>query len=402
MTFGLALNRSPRILLYSHDTFGLGHLRRNRKIAEAILRSVASARIMLATGSDLAGRFPALDGMELVQLPPVTKQADGAYRSLDASLPLDALLEQRAAVLKSAAAEFVPDILIADKEPLGLLGELESTLDVLERGGTHKVLGLRDVLDDSEKLRAEWDRRGIARRLPGLYDEIWIYGPDWFHAPLDGLDLPQEVMSICRHIGFLGNPRLPAETGSDAGLPDGYVLVTAGGGEDGESLMRQVLAACECAVPVGRPLAMLPGPLMSPAALGELAERASALPDVRVLDFHADPSPLVAGASGVVAMCGYNTFCEVLEADRPALFVPRETPRLEQYIRASRAAELGAARLIRSSEADDAQKLADAINVLPDGPRPSTASRRFGFDGLDRLGERVAEVVGHHVTVNAS
>src|SRR5260370_768723 len=44
-------------------------------------------------------------------------------------------------------------------------------------------------------------------------------------------------------------------------------------------------------------------------------------------------------AAGVVAMGGYNTFCEILSFDKRALIVPRTTPRLEQYIRASRAAE---------------------------------------------------------------
>ncbi|MEZ5811363.1 MAG: glycosyltransferase [Rhizobiaceae bacterium] len=397
------MNRSPRILLYSHDTFGLGHLRRNRKIADAILRSVAGARIILATGSDLAGRFPPLDGMETVRLPAVTKLDDGSYRSPDADLPLAALLNQRAAVLERAVAEFCPDIFIADKEPLGLLGELKETLRLLGRAGTYKVLGLRDVLDDGDRLRVEWDRRGVTQRLPGLYDEIWIYGPDWFYAPLDGLDLPRDVLSTCRNVGFLGShARSGGRAASATGGADGYILVTAGGGEDGEGLMNQVLAACECDDPVRRPLALLPGPLMAPAARGELAERASRLADVRVIDFQADPSPLIAGASGVVAMCGYNTFCEVLEADRPVLFVPREQPRLEQFIRAKRAAELGAARLIRSREADNAQKLAAAINALPDGPRPSAAPQPFAFDGLDQLGGRIAEIAGGRAVAGTS
>ena len=43
-------------------------------------------------------------------------------------------------------------------------------------------------------------------------------------------------------------------------------------------------------------------------------------------------------AAGVVAMGGYNTFCEILSFDKKALIVPRTRPRLEQFIRAARAA----------------------------------------------------------------
>ena len=49
----------------------------------------------------------------------------------------------------------------------------------------------------------------------------------------------------------------------------------------------------------------------------------------------------MARAAGVVAMGGYNTFCEILSFDKRALIVPRTAPRLEQFIRAKRAAELG-------------------------------------------------------------
>ena len=42
----------------------------------------------------------------------------------------------------------------------------------------------------------------------------------------------------------------------------------------------------------------------------------------------------MARAAGVVAMGGYNTFCEILSFDKPALVVPRVRPRLEQAIRA--------------------------------------------------------------------
>jgi predicted glycosyltransferase len=45
-------------------------------------------------------------------------------------------------------------------------------------------------------------------------------------------------------------------------------------------------------------------------------------------------------------MAGYNSVCEVLATDRPALLVPRTHPRTEQLVRAQRLAELGAADML--------------------------------------------------------
>ncbi len=389
------MTQSSRIFLYSHDTFGLGHLRRNRKIARTVLRHIPNARIRLASGSGLAETFPPVPGLDLVRLPSVTKQPDGTYLPTDGQENLTTLLGRRSGILTDAVAEFRPDIFISDKEPLGLLGELEQTLGRLG-DEAFKILGLRDVLDDPGLLRAEWSSRDIVWRLPGLYDEIWIYGPDWFYEPLARLDLPASVLSICRHVGYLGadNAEEPDQRSSPTGaMPRPYILITAGGGEDGANLMNQVLAACECKVPIGCHLVLLFGPLMNSSCRINLERRAAKLPNIRVIDFSSDPSRLLAEAEAAVAMCGYNTFCEILEADKPVLFIPRESPRKEQLIRAERASELGVASVLRSRQASDPIRLAQTINALINGSKPSSALTKFEFRGLDNIVARVAEIV---------
>lgn len=370
----------------------MGHLRRNRKIACAIHNADKDAQIVLATGSDMADDFPPIPGLEIVRLPAVIKNPNGTYASPDPNEPFESLLSARSQLLRAAALELNPDVLITDKEPLGLQGELEESLADLRQ--TRKILGLRDVLDAPAKLRVEWDERGVFEKLPGLYDEIWIYGPDWFYSPLDGLDLAPDTARSCRHMGFLGTPDAVTEQSKIISLPDEYILVTAGGGEDGDGLMRQVLIARESGTKIEVPLVLLVGPLMPEAARKEIELRAARLDNVTVLLFDADPSTLMAGAKASVAMCGYNTFCEVLETDKPVLFVPRETPRQEQLIRAQRAAEFGAASVIRTSEADDPTRLSESINAIARAARPSeSSSRRFVFDGLDQIGGRISEIL---------
>ncbi len=360
----------------------------------AIRQANPDARILLATGSELADNFPSLPGLELIRLPPVTKNPDGSYSSPLAGQTTDELLAARSAILKRAVFEQAPDILIADKEPLGLLGELDEAL-ASAPNHTFKILGLRDVLDAPDKLLKEWGSRGVIDRLSGLYDEIWIYGPEWFHAPLDGLDLPENIMRTCHYVGFLGTPERDKVSHPHADndvLPDKYILVTAGGGEDGENLMRQVLAACAHS-PITLPLVLLSGPLMPAPVLEHLQDFAATQKQIYVLTFRSETSYLIERASAVIAMCGYNTFCEILEARKPVLFVPRERPRKEQSIRALHAAEFGAASVMSPADASNPSRLAEAIEQLITDQRQQEAQKKFAFEGLATIGKRVSQIL---------
>ena len=103
---------------------------------------------------------------------------------------------------------------------------------------------------------------------------------------------------------------------------------------------------------------------------------------------------LFAGAAGVVCMGGYNTFCEVLSFDKPAVILPRTKPRLEQWIRASRAEEMGLVRMLdEERDGMTTEAMIDAIRALPDQPRPSAAGADGLLDGLDVVIERARALI---------
>ena len=84
------------------------------------------------------------------------------------------------------------------------------------------------------------------------------------------------------------------------------------------------------------------GPFMEPAAQESFLTRAAALPEVTAMVFDAEMERIVEKSSGVVAMGGYNTVSEILSTTTPALIVPRTQPRVEQLIRATGLAAIGA------------------------------------------------------------
>jgi predicted glycosyltransferase len=155
-----------------------------------------------------------------------------------------------------------------------------------------------------------------------------------------------------------------------------------------------VLAAYE-SDPDGLPPALLVfGPFMLPDHQTVFAARAARLPAVRTITFDAHLESLMARAAGVVAMGGYNTFCEILSFDKPALIVPRTTPRLEQYIRARRAAELGLVAVLSDHGGREPKTMAAALLQLAQQPRPSAVVIPGLLDGMASVNRLVQKWLG--------
>ena len=387
-----AQRKDGRILIYSHDTFGLGHLRRCRTIAHALVERYKQLSVLILSGSPIIGSFDFRARVDFVRVPGVIKLRNGDYTPLNLHLDIAETLSMRASIIQHTAEIFDPDIFIVDKEPVGLRGEVLPTLKALKRRGARLVLGLRDVMDEPRLLEPEWQRKKALPALRELYDEIWVYGLPQICDPLEGIALPPRVRQKMVYTGYL-HREVPGH-GMPEGLPDiterPYLLVTTGGGGDGEALIDWVLRAYEHDPLLPYPALLVLGPFMASERQAEFMERAARLKRVDAISFHKQMERLVAGAAGVVAMGGYNTFCEVISLDKRALIVPRTEPRLEQYIRASRAARLGLVSMLKDDGTYDPAVMAAALRALPRQNRPSDVVVPGLLEGLTNVSRLVA------------
>jgi predicted glycosyltransferase len=174
----------------------------------------------------------------------------------------------------------------------------------------------------------------------------------------------------------------------------GYVLVTVGGGDDGMAVLDWVLAAYEYdrRIPLGA--VIVTGPFMAPEQQRHFRERAERLKRIEVLTFDAHLELLMERAVGVVAMAGYNTFCEILSLDKRAILVPRVLPRREQVMRARRAASLGLAHMLDPEAPHEPQIMTAALRNLLEQPAPSERNSERMLNGLSVITDLVAERVG--------
>jgi predicted glycosyltransferase len=381
-----------RILIYSHDSFGLGHLRRCRSIAHSLVAQYKGLSVLILSGSPIIGSFDFKARVDFVRIPGIIKLRDGEYTSLGLHIDLEQTLQMRESIIYHTAATFRPDIFLVDKEPTGLQGEVTSTLEMLKQQGVINVLGLRDIMDEPAQLKTEWERKQVQPVLENLYHDIWVYGLNEMGSPIEGLGLPSSIENKISYTGYLGR-EIPNERNwvSPISHEEPFILVTAGGGGDGVEMIDWVISAYEADAEQPLRAIIVTGPFMPPTEQQEYHERCDALPNVEILTFDSHIELLMEKAVAIVAMGGYNTFCEILTLDKPALIIPRSIPRQEQLIRAERAVKLGLVTMLDPAVDRDPMLMAEAIRALPQQTKPSSAQIPGLLAGHQNIAEMVRE-----------
>jgi predicted glycosyltransferase len=359
----------------SHDGFGLGHVRRNVVIAAALLRRDPWARVTVVTGvaDQLAWlRHPALD---VVRVPPLVKGSDGRYRH--ATLDVPTALARRSELFDDAIAARHPDVVVVDRHPYGVGGELRPGLARARQLGAAVVLGLRDILDDARVIRAELAGEGWVGAARTI-DRVLVYGAAHVCDHEAEYGLPMHPT----YIGWVTDASPTSPSAARAAGSNGRLLVVAsGGGADG-ARVRRVGIELVRANP-GWHAVLVAGP----HAPDEHLDLRGLLDRVEVRRSIDDCRPLLRSAGAAVQMAGYNTTVEALAAGLRPMLVPRRVPRREQAIRAARLASLGVADVV-----DDAAGSADISWLLqrPRSLRPDDlAEAGIELDGAERAAELI-------------
>ncbi len=368
-----------RYLFFSHDGYGLGHVRRNSVIARALARGEPNASVTIVTG--VPNRLGWLEpwGQDVVRVPPLLKDGQGCYRPL--GMTFEEGVARRAAIFVETVDRVRPHVVVVDRHPFGTAGELREGLEMAARQGSALVLGLRDILDDPSVIAEEMKGPDWAA-VPDLFAKVLVYGARRF----------------CDHQEEYGLPVRPTYCGWVVDAPvararDPRLLAAAaGGGGDGEAVFRLATQTLHRRPDWRGEIAA--GPFADADAVRCAARSLNGR--VKVHRGMSECGALFARAGAVVQMAGYNSTFEALRAGQRSVLVPRRHPRREQAIRAERLARLGLVDVVEPDATPE-----DLLRVLdrPRAVRPAVLARS-GIDmrGADRAAACI-RLVAQRVTV---
>jgi predicted glycosyltransferase len=389
----------PRILAYSHDGYGLGHLRRNLRIVSGLRKQRPDVDALLVTGAKAADRVVSRFGVDWLRLPAVAKIGNGLYEPDEDGYSEIDVIEHRAEMIADAVRTFRPDIVLVDRYPRGMHDELSPALDVLRRRSRDIpiVLGLRDILDDADTVREEWEGADHSQTIRGLYHSVLIYGDRSVYDPVAEYNMPEDIADRTTFTGYLADD-FAALDSCDVrrrfARPGGRLVVcTLGGGKDAYELAETFLSAAGRLSVRGWDGLLVTGPYMAVEHVARLYAHPMAA-SIPIIEMVPDVPSHLAAADAVVCMGGYNTMCEVLALAVPAVTIPRTQPRQEQLMRCERFAARGLISTLRPDRLSE-RALADEVLTAAESKRGELGERfrEISHRGIEVTSARLASLL---------
>ncbi|WP_026604501.1 glycosyltransferase family protein [Methylomonas sp. 11b] len=394
------INQSKRIIVYSHDTFGLGNIRRMLAISKSLVDADPNVSVLILSGSPMLHAFRIPDRIDYIKLPCLSRNVKGDYSVKFLDMEYEQLLKLRSNIILSAVLDFDADLILVDKKPYGVSDELGAALQLMQRRGHRAklVLLLRDILDSPESTIPVWKKNGYHDAIQSHYDKVLVVGsPDIYdmRKEYEFPDASHEKVDFCGYIARERSDKKAGEIREQIGCTkERLVLVTAGGGEDGYQLLHSYLEGLNRQDLGDNTMTlMICGPEMSESRRHQLEVLARSCRNVVIQEFNTDMMACMEAADLVVSMGGYNSTCELLTLRKRAILVPRVKPSQEQWIRAERLALQGLVRAIHPNQLTP-KLLMDTVREEL-GRTNVHHSRLYQIDmgGLPRISESISDLL---------
>src|SRR5262245_4239413 len=390
-----------KMLVYSHDTYGLGNITRMLAICRHLIEAIPNLSVLLVTGSPVVHSLRLPESLDYIKLPCLTRTGRGEYTTKYLSARIEDAIQLRSDLILATVANFKPDLLMVDKKPVGIKGELAATLEYLQakHPETRQVLILRDILDSAEAVIGNWERNGHYDAIKKYYDLVLVVGEQEIFDPRNEYQFPPSVIDQTFFCGYL---RKEAEPNSreatrrllSIGDEEKLVLVTPGGGQDGFQVIETYLAGLSSLRHAIKSLVVC-GPEMPDLQQAKLHHMALNDRSVIFYEFTGEMVSLMAASDVVIAMGGYNTICEILSLEKCAIVVPRVRPTEEQWIRARQMSHRGLFKAIHPDELTPERLMRTLREYLESDCRP-TSSRPVNLNALPVVADRVNALLNHH------
>src|SRR4051794_35308872 len=357
----MAMNNNPRLLFYCQHSLGMGHLIRSLAIADGLTNDFDV--VFLNGGLLPEGQKPP-ERVEIINLPPLGFDSEMQLLSRDGNHTVEQAQRLRLEIMRNALGSVNPDVLLIELFPFGrkkFAAELIALLEDARALSTPPVVhcSLRDILVERNPHHDEL----ACHRANRYFDAILVHSDARF-ARLEESFHPCSLLKVPVHYtGFV--TRGSAEAAFPEPQRAARIVVSAGGGLVGETLLHTAIQAYELLHVVNKPeLRLIGGPFIPEQSWQDLEEVARGKQGISLIKSVPDLGVELRTAAASISQCGYNTAMDILRSRVPALVVPFSGDKQdEQTNRARRLERLGALRMLETDRLD-AQTLAAEMDAL--------------------------------------
>ncbi len=390
-----------RIIVYSHDAFGLGNIRRMLAICQHLLTTIPKLSILVLSGSPAIHSFQIPERLDYIKLPCFGRDCNGQWGAKYIASDISETIHLRSNLIKTTIINFKPDLILVDKKPYGLLNELKPSLDYLKIffPKTKLVLLLRDILDEPNKTIESWQKQGYYQAIQNEYDRVLVVGMPEIFDLVQEYQFPYGIAQKTKFCGYIRKPFQPEPTATVRQVlsiqeHEQFVLVTPGGGGDGHDLVNTYLSALE-RINFQQNLKSLIvlGSEMPTSERKILIQKTKKYSNVFTFDFTENLMRYIHAADLVVSMAGYNTITEILALGQKTVVVPRQHPSKEQLIRAERMAKKGLIKMLYSDSLTVEELSQQLQSELAETIQKPYYSFQLDFEGLPKLEQEIYQLL---------
>jgi predicted glycosyltransferase len=347
-----------------------------RLLARALCQAFPHALVLLI-GEVRAGITPLFPpGLQCLALPSLPASSGKGI------IPARELVDLRRKLILSTVQSFNPDVLLIQREVLGLQGELDQTLNwCMTQNKIHRVLLLEDALPQNGQ------REKIEAAIRSYYERVWILGDASVLNHTREYNVSLDLVQKIRYAGYPDH-RMRFEWFEQEGThvmdalglaPGHLILCLPGDGEEGEQLAETF---SHIHMPPKTNGIIACGPALSASLKQKLQRRLAGYPRIRLVEVNRDYAWLLEASERVVCAGNHENVSEVLAFEKPGLIIPRRTKLQEDLMRSK---HLGAMNLVEALHPDLLSPEAISKWLSREVPASTMARRKIQLSGLQQV-----------------
>ena len=324
-----------KILSYNSSARGSGQFVRSLKIAKIITSHFQKPEFLIIAGNSVLDQ-PVPERTKILRIPEIRKSVAGEY--LSHSDKIATTFADRKLLIESTVRHYNPDVFLIDSRPSGLNGELSDIIHELKFHSKCKiVLMLRDIVDDPEMVKNNWREQNVYYLIKEIFDKVIIFGNKETYNAVEQYNLTN-VGGKVFYVGYLntGNDVQVKGNSKDDNEIHGRILITVGGGFDGDTIINTVCAHINDFSAANNHKYSFRIVLGSNSPL-DIHTLYHSYPNIvnttRIISHSKYFGELISEAELVISMCGYNTATELTDSHKKIIFIPRTHSGREQLIR---------------------------------------------------------------------